>query len=47
MRSEFIKRFSLKMKMVKLTGLNAQDIVAKLMLEYTSLIAFKTKRAGQ
>ena len=35
------------MKMVKLTGLNAQDTVAKLMLEYTSLIPFKTKLAAQ
>ena len=46
MKCEFMKRFSLLMKMVKLTGLSAQDIVAKLMQEYTSLITFKTKLAG-
>ena len=34
------------MTMAKLAGLNAQDIVAELMLEYTSLITFKTKLAG-
>ena len=35
------------MKMVKLTSLSAQDTVAKLMLQYTSLIPFKTKLAAQ
>ena len=35
------------MKMIKLTGLSAQDIGAKLMLEYTSLIPFKTELAAQ
>ena len=33
--------------MVKLTGLSTQDIGVKLMLEYTSLIPFKTKLAAQ
>ena len=32
--------------MLTLTGLGAQDIVARLMQEYTSLITFKTKLAG-
>ena len=35
------------MTMVKLTGFNAQDTVAKVMLEYTSLVTLKTKLAGQ
>ena len=40
MKSEFIKHFSFEIKMVKLTGLNAEDLVAKFIQEYTSLITF-------
>ena len=38
MKSEFIKHFYLSMKMVKLTGLNARDIVAKFMQELRRLL---------
>ena len=38
MKSEFIKHFYLSMKMVKLTGLNARDIVAKFIKNYVAYL---------